>query len=283
MEHRQAVHLWNLLAILLETEAECAKQRSDLALNSDAMKEVQELSQQMLGKQQIRLPSSAKSMPDRIDVVDPLRTPGLTALKAFIPLEIPPTPVAAELPLPSSANTGTGGGSSGTATPPANLSLSVQRGGSLHPTQIEEIRNKLLQGAQSLPPEPVRLLPQREDGDSDSDEQEERLSSSILASTLTRKSRPQFMSPPVNGEGNSLRRVSPAHMLRLDRRRSSGLSIPDQMKRRLAGRAEHNMQSLAEPARSRSLAVEKGLQTLRWMLSQALQTALVEVSGGGVL
>lgn len=247
------------------------------------MKEVQELSQQMLGKQQIRLPSSAKSMPDRIDVVDPLRTPGLTALKAFIPLEIPPTPAAAELALPPSANTGTGGGSSGTATPPANLSLSVQRGGSLHPTQIEEIRNKLLQGAQSLPPEPVRLLPQREDGDSDSDEQEERLSSSILASTLTRKSRPQFMSPPVNGEGNSLRRVSPAHMLRLDRRRSSGLSIPDQMKRRLAGRAEPNTQSLDEPARSRSLAVEKGLQTLRSMLSQALQTALVEVSGGGVL
>lgn len=163
-------------------------------------------------------------------------------------------------------------------TPPANTAASIQRTGNLHPTQIEEIRNKLLQGTQSLPPDPVRLIPQREDGDSDSEEDEERLSSSIMASTLTRNSRPQFMSPPVNGEGASLRRVSPAHMLRLDRRRSSGISISDQMKRRLGGKTDAGWQVSEEPATARAIAVAKWLRTLKKTLSQALQTALVEVS-----
>jgi len=231
----------------------------------------------MLGKQQLRLPSSAKTVPDRTDAVDPLRTPGLNPAKAFMPFETFSTLAVPDQSLPINPD-GNGGGSAGSTTPPAHLSGSMHRSGNLHPSQIEEIRNKLLQGAQSLPPDPVRLIPQREDGDSDSEEEEERLSSSILASTLTRKSRPQFMSPPVNGEGNSLRRVSPAHMLRLDRRRSSGLSIPEHTKRRLAGKTDLDSQSLDEPARSRALAVENWVKTLRAMLSQALETALIEVS-----
>lgn len=248
----------------------------DMALTPLALKEPEEVLRQAFGKTQLRLPSSAKSMPDRTDLVDPLRTPGLLAMKAFLPVETPPTPAAADRSLP--IEQAEDNGSSGSTTPPAAMSMSMQKNRGLHPTHIEEIRSKLLQGVGSLPPDPVKLLPTREDGDSESDEDDERLSSSILATTLTRKSRPQFMSPPVHGEGNSMRRVSPAHMLRADRRRSSGLSIPDQLKRRLAGKGQASAGTVDDYAKSRMAAIEHWLKALRKMLEDIFEKALVEVS-----
>jgi len=215
-------------------------------------------------------------MPDRTDLVDPLRTPGLLAMKACLPVETPPMPAVADRSLPMEQTDDNR--SSGSATPPAVMSMSMQKNRGLHPTHIEEIRSKLLHGVGSLPPDPVKLLPQREDGDSESDEDDERLSSSILATTLTRKSRPQFMSPPVHGEGNSMRRVSPAHMLRADRRRSSGLSIPDQLKRRLAGKGQAPAATVDDYTRNRMADIEHWLNALRKMLEAIFQKALVEVS-----
>ena len=264
------------MRILLETETEFAKKQMDMALTPLALKEPEEVLRQAFGKTQLRLPSSAKSMPDRTDLVDPLRTPGLLAMKAFLPVETPPTPAAADRSLP--IEQAEDKGSSGSTTPPAAMSMSMQKNRGLHPTHIEEIRSKLLQGVGSLPPDPVKLLPTREDGDSESDEDDERLSSSILATTLTRKSRPQFMSPPVHGEGNSMRRVSPAHMLRADRRRSSGLSIPDQLKRRLAGKGRASAGTVDDYAKSRMAAIEHWLKALRKMLEDIFEKALVEVS-----
>jgi hypothetical protein len=275
-EQSDAVHAWKLLAVLLETEADLARKQSELVLPLSLSKEAREGFQQILKQPQLRLPSSAKSVPDRTDLVDPLRTPGLSALKALLPMEPITTPLILDVPL-LTEQTGDNT-SSGSATPPATLSVSMHQKRGLHPTHIEEIRTKLLQGVGSPLPDPAKLIHQREDGDSESDEDDERLSSSILASTLTRKSRPQFMSPPLDVEGNSMRRVSPAQMMRLGRRRSSGRSIPDHLKRRLAGKAQAQP-SEEEPENLWKAAVEGWLQILRKMLKEAFEKAIVEVSG----
>lgn len=286
VEDDQAAHTWRLLSILLESERDQGKATlSGLIIpsRSETMETMNSSARPSSGivvvgeKQGGRVPSSAKSAPDRTEYTDTTAAAaapnkpsnsGLSGLRGFQPIE--PSPSAPPVANPKSKEDSSG--TEGTVTG-ANMSNQHTQHRVLSSNQVDEIRNKLL-SPKAFPEEQLYSPPAEEEDDSDTDDDDDalRLSTSILASTLTLKG------PRPNHSGTT-DHDDLDHGLQLtdlEARRSSGLSIAKQSKRRLAGKAGLRLAN-QRPAEQKAV-LGKWNQTVRTTLRSLFDYALSEVS-----